>query len=426
MSQAESAARQSVLICSIVCTVVVVAITAIRLYTRILLVMGLGSDDYSLVFAVAGWFAMMALFVVAPKYGLGTHLADVDPSKQDMFIRVMIAAGTLYNTVMLACKLSILLLYRRLFPIQNFTKRWWCVAIFTISYSVVVAVASAFGRTPVAAKWYISETGDSCPSKWAFYVANAAFNLISDIFILILPLPVIWNLSLELRQKITLFILFALGSAIIRLQSIILFLKDDDGDITFQTTKLAIWCLVETTISIVCVCAPTLRPFFRRYFGSFFSWSGSGSNSDGRNGNRLYFSSFFRSTRYGRQTSRSHNNHSLPGHSNSNFPPHLSAHHRTMIAAESLELGNPQKTDAHVEVGHVVDVEAGGMLPDYDARSTDHIIDEHKAGVIGLARDSEELGSEGSGRSSRGGRRGSGMDLGIHVQTSYEVRHDPA
>ncbi|KAL1615566.1 hypothetical protein SLS56_011773 [Neofusicoccum ribis] len=372
MSQDESAARQSVLICSIVCTVVVVAITAIRLYTRILLVMGLGSDDYSLVFAVAGWFAMMALFVVAPKYGLGTHLADVDPSKQDMFIRVMIAAGTLYNTVMLACKLSILLLYRRLFPIQNFTKRWWCVAIFTISYSVVVAVASAFGRTPVAAKWYISETGDSCPSKWAFYVANAAFNLISDIFILILPLPVIWNLSLELRQKITLFILFALGSA-----------------------------LVETTISIVCVCAPTLRPFFRRYFGSFFSWSGSGSNSDGRNGNRLYFSSFFRSTRYGRQTSRSHNNHSLPGHSNSNFPPHLSAHHRTMIAAESLELGNPQKTDAHVEVGHVVDVEAGGMLPDYDARSTDHIIDEHKAGVIGLARDSEELGSEGSGRSSR-------------------------
>ncbi|EOD46509.1 putative integral membrane protein [Neofusicoccum parvum UCRNP2] len=334
MSQAESAARQSVLICSIVCTVVVVAITAIRLYTRILLVMGLGSDDYSLVFAVAGWFAMMALFVVAPKYGLGTHLADVDPSKQDMFIRVMIAAGTLYNTVMLACKLSILLLYRRLFPIQNFTKRWWCVAIFTISYSVVVAVASAFGRTPVAAK------------------------------------------------------------CIIRLQSIILFLKDDDGDITFQTTKLAIWCLVETTISIVCVCAPTLRPFFRRYFGSFFSWSGSGSNSDGRNGNRLYFSSFFRSTRYGRQTSRSHNNHSLPGHSDSNFPPHLSAHHRTMIAAESLELGNPQKTDAHVEVGHVVDVEAGGMLPDYDARSTDHIIDEHKAGVIGLARDSEELGSE--------------------------------
>lgn len=116
-----------------------------------------------------------------------------------------------------------------------------------------------------------------------------------------------------------------------------------------------------------------------------------------------------------------------------------------MIAAESLELGNPQKTDAHVEVGHVVDVEAGGMLPDYDARSTDHIIDEHKAGVIGLARDSEELGSEGSGRSSRGGssggkrngsggatggaaggRRGSGMDLGIHVQTSYEVRHEPA
>lgn len=34
-----------------------------------------------------------------------------------------------------------------------------------------------------------------------------------DILILILPIPIIWNLSLEFRQKITICILFSLGSA---------------------------------------------------------------------------------------------------------------------------------------------------------------------------------------------------------------------
>lgn len=71
-------------------------------------------------------------------------------------MKLMVAAATLYNTVMLACKLSILLLYRRLFPIQSFTKRWWCVAIFTITYSLAIAIASAAGQTPVASKWYLS------------------------------------------------------------------------------------------------------------------------------------------------------------------------------------------------------------------------------------------------------------------------------
>lgn len=81
------------------------------------------------------------------------HIADVNPNYADEFVRLMVVAAALYNTVMLACKLSILLLYRRLFPVQNFIKAWWCVTVFTVSYSVVIAVASACGRTPVAAKW---------------------------------------------------------------------------------------------------------------------------------------------------------------------------------------------------------------------------------------------------------------------------------
>ncbi|KAF9631301.1 hypothetical protein BFW01_g2163 [Lasiodiplodia theobromae] len=428
---------------------------------------------------------------------------DVDPNDQTMFIRIMVAGATLYNTVMLACKLSILLLYRRLFPIEDFNKRWWCITIFTISYSLVIAIASAFGWTLVNTKWHAHETGDKSPAKWAFYVANTAFNLISDILILILPIPIIWNLSLEFRQKITICILFSLGSATIivsavRLQSVILYAMDDDGDVTYQSSKLAIWSthtkfqttnsLVETTVSIVCVCAPTLRPFFRRHFGSFFSWSsrygtGSGFNlsgdgphryphttnngdieSNNRSSQFITYHSFLRST-------RSHSRHMTQSSISSPHHPHHHHHHHgsssSPVMGQSLELGNSasgQKVEPQV-IEVIVDHRAGsdsggetasmppsaGYVED-DARSTDRIISD--VGGIGYAqgvssrsvveatrassadmvrpgRDDDDDDDDGRHLSSGGHGRAparntmSDFDFGIRVETTYEVRHEP-
>jgi len=54
---------------------------------------------------------------------------------------------------MLFIKLSILVLYRRLFPIDNFAIRWWLVVLFTVGYSVAGILSSLFACTPVAATW---------------------------------------------------------------------------------------------------------------------------------------------------------------------------------------------------------------------------------------------------------------------------------
>lgn len=73
-----------------------------------------------------------------------------------------------------------------------------------------------------------------CINKQAFYIGNGVMNIISassfakadfhlhpstetskptaDLMILALPIPVIWRLALELRQKVILSIIFTLGS----------------------------------------------------------------------------------------------------------------------------------------------------------------------------------------------------------------------
>lgn len=59
----------------------------------------------------------------------------------------------MYSITMLAIKLSILLLYRRLFPIGNFMTRWWIVITFTVGYSIGGALSSLFQCTPIDAAW---------------------------------------------------------------------------------------------------------------------------------------------------------------------------------------------------------------------------------------------------------------------------------
>jgi hypothetical protein len=70
-----------------------------------------------------------------------------------------------------------------------------------------------------------------CINKQAFYIGNGVMNIISkflrtsllqlaktndtltaDLMILALPIPIVWRLTLELRQKIILSVVFTLGS----------------------------------------------------------------------------------------------------------------------------------------------------------------------------------------------------------------------
>lgn len=87
-------------------------------------------------------------------------------------------------------------------------------------------------------------------------IANAVCNSVSDLLILALPIPIVWDLALTRRKKITLSLVFAMGSAgcivsIIRLRSIISYLQQGDGDLTFTITDFVVWSAIETMMSMV-------------------------------------------------------------------------------------------------------------------------------------------------------------------------------
>lgn len=116
----------------------------------------------------------------------------------------------LYNVAMCLVKISILLQYRRIFAS---TLMQWITAggvAFVGAWTVMICFLLTLICMPVAAFWDDSIEGKCLDSLSVWYVM-ASFNLISDIALFVLPLPVIRRLQLPKRQKWTLIIVFGLG-----------------------------------------------------------------------------------------------------------------------------------------------------------------------------------------------------------------------
>jgi hypothetical protein len=128
-------------------------------------------------------------------------------------------------------------------------------------------VAAVFTCYPVADAWSFSvfEKGfhgiyaTQCYNPGPFWLANAAYNLVTDILIWTLPIVFLLNLkTMDLRRRIELVAIFSIGIMAIvgsaaRLRVIVLWLSD-----------LQIWSQVEQNVGIIAGSVPFLRPIFRK------------------------------------------------------------------------------------------------------------------------------------------------------------------
>lgn len=84
----------------------------------------------------------------------GKHLWDVSAANfSPTFLEVWTFAAMIYSVCMLLIKMSILMLYRRLFPIENFRYLWWMCAFCTVGYGLGAIFSSLFACVPVRANW---------------------------------------------------------------------------------------------------------------------------------------------------------------------------------------------------------------------------------------------------------------------------------
>lgn len=115
-----------------------------------------------------------------------------------------------YNAAMVTAKASVIIQYFHVFPTKKM-RIVCCIMGGIITVYGTWAILSAFlNCVPVARFWDPTVPGHCLAYKPLRY-SNASLNIMTDIVILIMPIPALKPLDLPLRQKVGCCCVFALG-----------------------------------------------------------------------------------------------------------------------------------------------------------------------------------------------------------------------
>lgn len=127
-------------------------------------------------------------------------------------MQLYFVAQILYKINIGLTKVGILLLYLRLFIQRWFVITCWTWIAIITAFTFSTVISSIFQCSPVQYAFNKSLPGHgSCIDLTAFWYANAAFNIFSDLVLVALPIPVISRLQLPPRLKLVICGIFAVG-----------------------------------------------------------------------------------------------------------------------------------------------------------------------------------------------------------------------
>jgi hypothetical protein len=173
-------------------------------------------------------------------------------------------------------KIAILLFYLKVFPNQTFKTICKVMIGLCIAFWISFFFALTFQCTPVSYAWlrWDGEHEGTCINVYVGGFAHAALNMVFDIAILIMPLPLIYRLQRHYswRQKSHIFVMFSFGLivtivCILRLNTLITF--GNSLNPTYDYTAAAIWSVVEAHVAIICACLPAAKKFLVKFVPSW-------------------------------------------------------------------------------------------------------------------------------------------------------------
>ncbi|KAJ5467256.1 hypothetical protein N7475_005008 [Penicillium sp. IBT 31633x] len=266
---------------SIVFTTLATVITAIRIYTRARLVKQMGSDDYVILVSLAFSWIFFGLMAGEVYHGMGEHYALIPSATYKYQMICFWATVPIYQTSLISTKMSILLQYKRVFSTPRMRLACWLLIGFLGIYGSWT-IASAWANCVPVAKFWDDTIPGFCFDKKALWFSNSAIHILTDIIILIYPMPVLKSLQLPKKQKFALMAVFALGgfvliTSILRLQSLLVISNSNDP--TYDNVGAATWSAVECNVAIICACLPGTRAFLSRLLPHIFSTRSNGYRS---------------------------------------------------------------------------------------------------------------------------------------------------
>ncbi|KAJ5569703.1 uncharacterized protein N7459_009133 [Penicillium hispanicum] len=223
----------------------------------------------------------IALFPGA-QVGLGKHRDAVGEANVAAFQKLLYFFQLFYILGPPTIKLSLLLLYRRIFVTPRFLQLVNGMGLVILIWLIIAFFLALLDCVPIHAFW---TGGGKCISFRGFGIGYAVVNITTDFAVWIMPIPMVWNVQLPTGQKIALSLIFILGlfncaAAFARLMTSMLVLGE--YDVTWLDSRAVMWSIIELSTGITCTCLPTMRVVLKTIFTERLGRAlGLGSGSGG-------------------------------------------------------------------------------------------------------------------------------------------------
>jgi len=160
--------------------------------------------------------------------GLGLHVYQLSSSAAEKILlycellpaniihskanQTVFVNNTLYVTLTILVKVSLLVFYLRLFPQRKFRIACWIVLAYILAGSIAWLFTLFFQCLPISANWNIYAKDPNCHNVQIIQYLSAAMHISQNLLILLLPLPIVVKLKVDLRKKVSLVAMFSLGA----------------------------------------------------------------------------------------------------------------------------------------------------------------------------------------------------------------------
>ncbi|KAI9797392.1 MAG: hypothetical protein M1825_006007 [Sarcosagium campestre] len=286
-------------------TVTVIVVSSIfvilRFISRIAIVRKVSWDDYFMILAWAISFGLSFSICYGTSRGLGRHDVDILPEWQASLKVCEYVFSVLYNPALMATKTSILIFYLNLSKTRPFF-RWASIVTMVVvnAAGLALTILNIFQCRPVdAVIENPAPPSAQCIDIVTLYLSSAPVNIITDLAILFLPIPLLTSMRLPRKQKNILVFTFALGGfvaivdvvRIAYLQQASLSRLENLGkpigsrigaqnDFSWYASLSYMWTAVEVNVGIICACVPTLKPLIIKLLPGIISDRGYSSEKE--------------------------------------------------------------------------------------------------------------------------------------------------
>lgn len=138
------------------------------------------------------------------------HILNHDTDKS----KALVAFEVVYTVTISLVKISLLMTYMRMFPVRRLQIGAYILIAVSLAWTMSIGIAAIFQCTPRRKLWQPWLQGTCLDAKKVFLGISFP-NIVTDIAILTLPIPILWGLQTTMIRKLSLTVIFLLGSFVV-------------------------------------------------------------------------------------------------------------------------------------------------------------------------------------------------------------------